>query len=540
MLETLEPRCLCWAVATVVDAPPAPPTELVGVSRMNLFIRLAFTDNSTDEETFVVEGSRDGYVHRRWIIPGSAPGEIGGRVFVAKQGFRELGVSNAFTVRAVNAAGESAPVSVRLDPYEGPPPTRGPVYYHNDRFFGGEPVVVDDTYPKTNVDFGTGSPAAGVRADAFSSTWEAFVFPELRERYTFHAASNDGIALRLTDARDGRVIFDFDNLHAQRELPPAGFQDVAGSVDLGAPDLQPGLRYLLTVRFSENVGRAGYRVGWSSFSTPQEPIPLERLEPIAPGGPKVVDVDVGSSEWPAAVRGFVYSEVNTGPAQLTPLPWTNLNQVSLRFDRGVTIDASDLRILGATGALYSFEAFTPPSDSNYHVATWTLDRPIGADRVTLQLNSNPATGGVVGAFDGRQPLDGEWTDGAAAVRSGNGQPGGDFVFRFNVLPGDANRDGRVDARDLAAVRGSARARPGTGTATRRPTTSTATAASPPPTSWRPAAAAGPPSRPSPPPPPPSPAPSRRCAPAPSPAACSAPNRSSPERMQGKTGRLQDF
>jgi hypothetical protein len=50
-------------------------------------------------------------------------------------------------------------------------------------------------------------------------------------------------------------------------------------------------------------------------------------------------------------------------------------------------------------------------------------------------------------------LDGEWADGVtAAWPSGDGAPGGDFVFRFNVLPGDADQNGVVNSIDLARVR----------------------------------------------------------------------------------------
>ena len=35
--------------------------------------------------------------------------------------------------------------------------------------------------------------------------------------------------------------------------------------------------------------------------------------------------------------------------------------------------------------------------------------------------------------------------------SGNGTAGGNFLFRFNVLPGDANQDGTVNVSDLAAL-----------------------------------------------------------------------------------------
>ena len=55
-------------------------------------------------------------------------------------------------------------------------------------------------------------------------------------------------------------------------------------------------------------------------------------------------------------------------------------------------------------------------------------------------------------------LDGEWTNptstsdsGGSIYPSGNGVAGGDFDFRFNVLPGDANQDGSVNFSDLNKV-----------------------------------------------------------------------------------------
>src|SRR5213079_2851642 len=36
--------------------------------------------------------------------------------------------------------------------------------------------------------------------------------------------------------------------------------------------------------------------------------------------------------------------------------------------------------------------------------------------------------------------------------SGDGIPGGDFAFRFNVLRGDATQDGRVNALDLSFIK----------------------------------------------------------------------------------------
>ena len=57
-------------------------------------------------------------------------------------------------------------------------------------------------------------------------------------------------------------------------------------------------------------------------------------------------------------------------------------------------------------------------------------------------------------------MDGEWTNptttsstGTSQYPSGNGVAGGNFLFRFNVLPGDVNQDGYVEAVDGLLVRG---------------------------------------------------------------------------------------
>ena len=51
-------------------------------------------------------------------------------------------------------------------------------------------------------------------------------------------------------------------------------------------------------------------------------------------------------------------------------------------------------------------------------------------------------------------LDGTWTTGVStfAAGSGDGSPGSDFVYRFNVLAGDVNGDGKVSAADVNMMR----------------------------------------------------------------------------------------
>jgi len=85
-----------------------------------------------------------------------------------------------------------------------------------------------------------------------------------------------------------------------------------------------------------------------------------------------------------------------------------------------------------------------------HVATWTLGRPFANDKVLLDLDAD-APAGVRADGPGGQLLDGDWTTGAA-FPSGNGSPGGDFRFRFDILPGNVNRVSSVLADDFSAVK----------------------------------------------------------------------------------------
>lgn len=176
-------------------------------------------------------------------------------------------------------------------------------------------------------------------------------------------------------------------------------------------------------------------------------------------GPSVTDVFVGSSSWSASFRQFMSRQrigdaaygfaIGAGAEQLKPLPWPNLNRISIRFNQDVAVDQDDLAIRGTRAAGYAFSGFS--YDQPTRTATWTLAAPLDRDRLTLDLDAD-APAGVRGAVGPRNPLDGNWSDGAAAFPSGDGRPGGDFVFRVNVLPGDVNRNGAVLADDFSAVK----------------------------------------------------------------------------------------
>jgi len=130
-----------------------------------------------------------------------------------------------------------------------------------------------------------------------------------------------------------------------------------------------------------------------------------------------------------------------GPNQLKTIPWSNgINKISIRFtqDVGATLSQDDLVVRGINTATYPISGFT--YDAATKTGTWTLTNPIVNDKVNLFVDD-----ALVGG------LDGEWTT-AQAYPSGNGTAGGDFTFRLNVLRGDANQDGAVNALDLGQLK----------------------------------------------------------------------------------------
>ncbi len=91
------------------------------------------------------------------------------------------------------------------------------------------------------------------------------------------------------------------------------------------------------------------------------------------------------------------------------------------------------------------DEFTHSYDADSNVLSMTFDPPLKDDRITVVLDY------TIEDVSGR-PLDGEVLDPRnAKLPSGNSVNGGQGVFRINVLQGDANRDGIVDATDSESV-----------------------------------------------------------------------------------------
>jgi hypothetical protein len=134
-----------------------------------------------------------------------------------------------------------------------------------------------------------------------------------------------------------------------------------------------------------------------------------------------------------------------------------LNQLSITFDRDVRVDAGDLQVRGVNVPIYPIDPTAFTYDISTRTATWRLvgGATFNKDRLIIDLDGTSSNG--VRVVNGPL-LDGDWTNpttagGGDTFPSGDGSPGGDFLFRINVLPGDADRaSNRVTSNDQGYVK----------------------------------------------------------------------------------------
>ena len=155
------------------------------------------------------------------------------------------------------------------------------------------------------------------------------------------------------------------------------------------------------------------------FARVAKPVALDRVFVKGTGWTRQFTDHLGAYGFGTSAWGYAAG----GTPDPLAVPWTALNQVTIRFTRDVDVKRGDLKIRGVSVPEYQVDHFD--YDPVARAATWTLERPIGADRLTFTL------------------------DGSAL--SAPGEDAADYVFPLNVVPGDENRDGAVNAVDLAQV-----------------------------------------------------------------------------------------
>ena len=163
--------------------------------------------------------------------------------------------------------------------------------------------------------------------------------------------------------------------------------------------------------------------------------------------PRVTGVRVDSTSWTdPALDGGVAIPVGSGE-QLRPQKQGNIDLIHIEFSRELdpeSIDTFSFIVSGENVFVYDYVHIY---DAATRTVTLVFDEPIDNDRILLGVSDFLTADGA--------RLDGEWdnpfsidTISSDTFPSGDGEPGGRFLFTFFVLPGDPTGDGKVDAADL--------------------------------------------------------------------------------------------
>ncbi len=252
-----------------------------------------------------------------------------------------------------------------------------------------------------------------------------------------------GTFMTLTDA-DGE--FDFPSVPASDYTVNVGDQSAVITIDQG----------------EEEVGITGQGV--------IDPGQFETVNPdlnfvFDVSAPTITGIKVASTDWdplflelldPGVARGYpVPTGIDpvTDPQQTLPLPWNNLDQIIFEFGEHVTgpggapLDISAFDVSGTIGPAYmSDPGITFSYDPATFIAVITFSVPIENDELTLMITANDVYDASGNLFDG------QWID-DFSTESGDGVPGGDFIYALNVLPGDWSQDGFVLSNDASMIAG---------------------------------------------------------------------------------------
>lgn len=257
-------------------------------------------------------------------------------------------------------------------------------------------------------------------------------------------------------------------LYASIDLDPSGYGE--GQKYLGALDVKTSAGGNVSFVFQHFAVPLGWFISAvalrfndaSEFSRGEQVVGQGGAPANAP--PRVDGVFLGSTQWQTQFTSYLETRENGSgfglllPAvQPNPYGFTNIDQVSVRFDQNVSVTLADASVRDQNNNDIPIKSFK--YDPITFTATFSLGRALQNGHYTIGLRS-----GRVGIENGSGILlDGEFND---AYPSGNGHEGGSFLFPFSVLPGDVNGSGgSVNASDLVITRnriGHTAANPGTG------------------------------------------------------------------------------
>ena len=174
------------------------------------------------------------------------------------------------------------------------------------RYFHGvqlEKFVTERIDPKIDFNWGTSSPAPGVRKNLFSVEWEGYIQPLYTGTYTFETHTDDGVRLWI-----------------DKKLLVNEWKFQAPTTHSAQINLVAGVKYPIKMRYLEHIGGAKAVLLWTSKFQPRERVPQSQLYPL-PLSKSVA----GKSVTSLSSEGLSLSE---GPVQATPNPTSGLVRIT--------------------------------------------------------------------------------------------------------------------------------------------------------------------------------------------------------------------
>jgi hypothetical protein len=155
--------------------------------------------------------------------------------------------------------------------------------------------------------------------------------------------------------------------------------------------------------------------------------------------------------------------LKTGAAQLTTLPFANLNTISVSFSGAVSnIGLGSLKLVGGTGGGSTGAAVAAPSVTGFtsdgsNTYSWSLSGNLTNNKYVFAIattNSSFGTPGSTQVTDSRGAgISGTFTTSSSTFSTdGNGLANSTFDFFFNVLPGDGNQNAVDNSSDSATAK----------------------------------------------------------------------------------------
>ena len=190
-----------------------------------------------------------------------------------------------------------------------------------------------------------------------------------------------------------------------------------------------------------------WKGSWSAWNLSAHGLGVGALLIDFTSAPEVVNVTISGSASTHTPYSFA-SNVGSG-VQLQTVPVGGADTIAITFSEQVNVEAVNLSLVGlTTGNVpvltdFSYDAVT-------FTATWRFTGLLANDFYAISLSD------AITDTEGYR-LDGEWTNPVSTTTtnlsvshfpSGDGHAGGNFVFVFTLMSGDANFDNIVDDTDV--------------------------------------------------------------------------------------------